>query len=66
MENIFGIKISRIAFPDERLSYDEWARELNVSRQYLNTIDDNAIFLNKQYDFSKLKQNKNESTDRSA
>lgn len=61
MENKFGIKISRIAFPDERLDFNEWVKRLNVSSRYCdNKLIHNAISINNQYNFSKLKNKTNE------
>ena len=65
MENIWGIKISRIALPEKKLTYNEWSRQLKVSSNYHNNTNDNSYFLNNQYNFSKLK-NKNESTNTGA
>jgi len=31
MENIWGIKISRIALPKEKLTQNEWFKQLKVS-----------------------------------
>ena len=58
MENIWGIKISRIALPKEKLSENEWNRQLKVSSNYRSNNNDNSYSLNNQYNFSKLK-NKN-------
>jgi len=66
MENIWGIKISRIALPEERLSYNEWMNELKVSSNYRKNINDNADFLNNQYNFSLIKNRQNESTNNGA
>ena len=61
MENIWGIKISRIALPEEKLTQNEWFKQLNVSCRYVDSKQiQSAITLNNQYNFSKLKQ-KNES-----
>lgn len=63
MENKFGIKISRIAFPDERLDFNEWVKRLNVSSRYCdNKLIHNAISINNQYNFSKIKNKTNEPT----
>jgi hypothetical protein len=66
MENIWGIKISRIALPEERLSYNEWMNELKVSSNYRKNTNDNADFLNNQYNFSLIKNRQNESTNNGA
>lgn len=67
MENKWGIKISRIALPTERLSEGEWFRQLKVSSRYVNKqAIHNAISLNNQYDFSKIKNNKYEPTNAGA
>jgi hypothetical protein len=56
MENIWGIKTSRIALPKEKLSENEWFRQLKVSSRYNNNEPiHNAISLNNQYNFSKIK-----------
>jgi len=63
MENIWGIKISRIALPKEKLTQNEWFKQLKVSSRYKdNTPIHNAISLNNQYNFSKIKNRQNEST----
>jgi len=61
MENNWGIKISRIALPDKKLTEQEWFNKLKVSSNYRSNTTDNSYSLNNQYNFSKLK-NKNEST----
>jgi hypothetical protein len=66
MENIWGINISRIALPEERLSYNEWMNELKVSSNYRSNANDNADFLNNQYNFSLIKNRQNESTNNGA
>jgi hypothetical protein len=67
MENIWGIKISRIAIPDEKLTQNEWFKQLKVSSRYKdNTPIHNAISLNNQYNFSKIKNRQNESTNHGA
>ena len=59
MENIWGIKISRIALPEEKLSLQEWFQKLRVSSLYQDKeLIYNATTLNNQYNFSKLKTNK--------
>ena len=59
MENIWGIKISRIALPEEKLSLQEWFKTLGVSSLYQDKeLIYNATSLNNQYNFSKLKTNK--------
>lgn len=56
MENIWGIKTSRIALPKERLTENEWFKKLKVSSRYNNKqAIYNAISLNNQYNFSLLK-----------
>jgi hypothetical protein len=66
MENIWGINISRIALPEEKLSYNEWMNELKVSSNYRSNTNDNADFLNNQYNFSLIKNRQNESTNNGA
>jgi hypothetical protein len=67
MENIWGIKISKIALPDEKLTYNEWSIQLKVSTRYIdNKPIHNAISLNNQYNFSKIKNRQNESTNTGA
>lgn len=67
MENKWGIKLSRIAFPDERLDFNEWVKRLNVSSQYRDkNLIHNAMSLNNQYNFSKLKNKQNEPTNTGA
>lgn len=34
MENMWGIKISRISIPEEKLTFNEWVRQFNVSSTY--------------------------------
>lgn len=67
MENIWGIKISRIALPEERLNYNEWVNQLKVSSQYQDKkLIYNAISINNQYNFSKFKNKQNEPTNTGA
>jgi hypothetical protein len=67
MENIWGIKISRIALPEEKLTQNEWFKHLKVSSRYRdNEPIHNAISLNNQYNFSKFKNRQNESTNNGA
>lgn len=67
MENNFGIKVSRIAIPKEKLSFNEWVKALNVSSQYKdNKLIYNAISLNNQYNFSKIKNKQYEPTNTGA
>jgi len=65
MENNWGIKISRIALPKEKLSFNQWVKMLNVSSNYKNN---NAYYhlLNNDYDFSKIKNKQNEPTNAGA
>ena len=65
MENIWGIKISRIALPTKKLSEQEWFNKFKVSSNFRNNTTDNSYNLNNEYNFSKLK-NKNESTNTGA
>jgi hypothetical protein len=65
MENKWGIKISRIALPEEKLSYEEWVNMLNVSSNYKSNKELNHSF-NKFYNFSKIKNKTNESTNTGA
>jgi len=59
MENIWGIKISKITLPEEKLSEQEWFQKLGVSSLYQDKeLIYNATTLNNQYNFSKLKTNK--------
>jgi hypothetical protein len=55
MENIWGIKISRIALPEKKLTYNEWSKQLKVSSNYRSNTNNNSHFLNQQYNFSKIK-----------
>lgn len=64
MENIWGIKVSRIALPNKKLTEQEWVNKFKVSSNYRYNDNDSYRF-NNQYDFSKLK-NKNESTNTGA
>jgi hypothetical protein len=64
MENIWGIKVSRIALPNKKLTEQEWVNKYKVSSNYRYNDNDSYKF-NNQYDFSKLK-NKNESTNTGA
>lgn len=67
MENIWGIKISRIALPDEKLTESEWLEQLKVGTRCSNREPlENAISLNNQYNFSKIKNRHNESTNHGA
>jgi hypothetical protein len=67
MENIWGIKVSRIALPNEKLSENEWFARLKVSSRYEDKmLIYNAISLNNQYNFSKFKNKQNESTNAGA
>jgi len=65
MENNWGIKISRIALPKEKPSFNQWVKMLNVSSNYKNN---SAYYhlLNNDYDFSKIKNKQNESTNTGA
>jgi hypothetical protein len=65
MENKWGIKISRIALPEEKLSYEEWVKMLNVSTNYKTNKELNHSY-NKFYNFSKIKNKTNESTNTGA
>jgi hypothetical protein len=65
MENTWGIKISRIALPEQRPSFNEWVKMLNVSSNYkLNNNFYHA--LNSDYDFSKIKNKQYEPTNTGA
>lgn len=67
MENIWGIKISRIALPEEKLNYNEWVNKFKVSSQYYDKkMIYNYMSLNTEYNFSKIKNRQNESTNTSA
>ena len=66
MENIWGIKISRIALPSKKLTEQEWFNKFKVSSNFRNNTTNNSYNLNNQYNFSKLKTNKNESTNAGA
>ena len=67
MENIWGIKISRIALPEEKLTLNEWFKQLKVGTRCSNREPlENAISLNNQYNFSKIKNRQNESTNTGA
>lgn len=65
MENKWGIKISRIALPKDKPSYNQWTKMLNVSSNYKSN-NDYYHLLNKNYDFSKIKNKQNESTNAGA
>jgi hypothetical protein len=65
MENIWGIKVSRIALPNKKLTEQEWVNKYKVSSNYRYN-DNDSYKLNNQYDFSKLKTNKNEPTNAGA
>jgi hypothetical protein len=65
MENIWGIKVSRIALPNKKLTEQEWVNKFKVSSNYRYNDNDSYRF-NSQYNFSKLKTNKNESTNAGA
>jgi hypothetical protein len=65
MENKWGIKISRIALPNEKPSFNKWMQMLNVSSNY--KCNNNYYHnLNSNYDFSKIKNKQNESTNAGA
>jgi hypothetical protein len=67
MENQWGIKISKIALPEEKLSKNEWFSKLKVSSSYINYNQyHEAFFLNNQYNFSKIKNKQNECTNTGA
>ena len=67
MKNKWGIKISRIAIPDEKLSENEWFKQLKVSTRYINYNGyHQAFFINNQYNFSKIKNKQNEPTNAGA
>jgi hypothetical protein len=55
MENIWGIKVSRISLPEKKLTEQEWFNKLKVSSNYSRNTTDNSYSLNNQYNFSKLK-----------
>lgn len=65
MENIWGIKVSRIALPNKKLTEQEWVNKFKVSSNYRYN-DNDSYRLNSQYNFSKLKTNKNEPTNTGA
>jgi hypothetical protein len=58
MENIWGIKVSRIALPEKKLTEQEWFNKLKVSSNFRSNTTDNSYSLNNQYNFSKLKNKK--------
>lgn len=61
MENIWGIKVSRIYLPEEKLTENEWFKRLKVSSRYEDKgLIHNAISLNNQYNFSKIKNKQND------
>lgn len=67
MENMFGIKISRIALPTEKLTESEWFEQTKAGSRYVNKQPIyNAISLNSNYDFSKIKNKNYESTNTGA
>jgi hypothetical protein len=58
MENKWGIKISRIALPEQKPSFNQWVSMFNVSSNYRDNRNFNHS-LNINYNFSKIKkQNK--------
>ena len=65
MENKWGIKISRISIPEEKPSFNQWVRMLNVSSNYIDNSNFNHS-LNNNYNFSKIKNKTNESTNTGA
>ena len=65
MENKWGIKISRIALPKDKPSFNQWVRMLNVSSNY-NSNKNYYHSLNNNYNFSKIKNKHNESTNTGA
>jgi hypothetical protein len=65
MENKWGIKISRIALPEKKPSFNQWVRMLNVSSNYKSNSNYHHS-LNNDYDFSKIKNNKYEPTNAGA
>jgi hypothetical protein len=66
MENIWGIKVSRIALPEQKLSFNEWVRVLNVSSNYRSYTTNNAFFLNRNYNFSRIKNKQYDTTNAGA
>jgi hypothetical protein len=66
MQNIWGIKVSRISLPSEKLSFNDWVRALNVSSNYRSNTNNNANFLNSQYNFSLIKNKQNDTTNAGA
>ena len=65
MENQWGIKISRISIPEEKPSFNQWVKMLNVSSNYIDNSNFNHS-LNIKYNFSKIKNKTNESTNTGA
>jgi hypothetical protein len=65
MENKWGIKISRIALPKDKPSFNQWVRMLNVSSNYKSNSN-YYHSLNNDYDFSKIKNKQNEPTNAGA
>jgi hypothetical protein len=65
MENQWGIKISRIALPEKKPTFNQWVKMLNVSSNYKG---DNNYYhsLNNDYDFSKIKNKQYEPTNAGA
>lgn len=62
MVNKFGINISRIALPDEKIGFNEWVKMFKVSSQYSDrNLIYNASSINNQYNFSKIKNRNYES-----
>lgn len=67
MENIWGIKVSRIALPEQKLTQNEWFNRFKVSSRYTDrTLIYNAISINNQYNFSKIKNQQNDATNAGA
>jgi hypothetical protein len=65
MENQWGIKISRIALPEQKPSFNQWVKMFNVSSNYKNNDGINHL-LNSNYNFSKIKNKQNEPTNTGA
>jgi hypothetical protein len=66
MENIWGIKVSRIALPEHKLSFNEWVKALNVSSNYRISNNNKAFFLNRDYNFSRIKNKQYDTTNAGA
>ena len=64
---MWGIKVSRIALPKEKLTESEWFQQIKASSRYTDkTPVYNAIAINNQYNFSLIKNKQNDTTNTGA